>query len=232
MNFIKNNLIIFFLFFFILFLFIEAKIYDKFLFIDEIIILNDSMNLFFLKKTELFYPHRILSIILLKILMDVFKDIYIVRIFGIFFSTASVFVFYKILRLKFNETESFLGSVLFSSFPLFLGMGPTVLTDIAGLFWSILGFYFYLNYKKNNFLKNFFLSSIVFSVGMLFKEMVAMAVAAISLNLLINRQFKKIIVFNLLFISIPLIYFLIFFILTKKMVWIDFYIFNVQSFKW
>lgn len=103
----NKNLFLIFIIFLIAFFFVEIKIYDKFLFLDEVRILNDTLKIKENNFSELFYPHRIFSIVLFNIFIKIFNNIYSLRIIGIFFSVMSIIIFYDILKLFFDEKKVF-----------------------------------------------------------------------------------------------------------------------------
>jgi len=98
--------------------------------------------------------------------------------------------FYLLLKICFNDIESFLGTLLFVTFPVtlsFIGFG---LTDIPSLSFAIWAIYFtVLAVKKNS--KFFYLAFPFLMLAFLTRYAIAFAIFPILLYILINKRLFK-----------------------------------------
>lgn len=104
--------------------------------------------------------------------------------------------FYLLLKLRFNDLESFLGGLLFSTFPIVLTILGTGFSDLASVSFSIWGIYFLgLAVKKDS--KFFYLAFPFFMFAFLTRYNNALLIFPIFLYILINKKkvnYKNVIV--------------------------------------
>ncbi|AEG18540.1 glycosyltransferase family 39 protein [Methanobacterium paludis] len=98
--------------------------------------------------------------------------------------------FYLLLKLRFNEIESFLGSLLYATFPIVISFVGVGLSDIPSVSLSIWAFYFtVLAVKKNS--KFFYLSFPFVMFAFLTRYPAALMIFPMFLYILINRDITK-----------------------------------------
>lgn len=96
---------------------------------------------------------------------------------------------YLLLKLRFNSLNSFLGSLLFATFPIVLTFVSSGLSDIPSVSFSIWAIYFtVLAVKKNS--KFFYLSFPILMLAFLTRYSAALIILPIFLYILINRNYR------------------------------------------
>ena len=98
--------------------------------------------------------------------------------------------FYLLLKLRFNEIESFLGSLLYATFPIVISFVGAGLSDILSISFSIWAIYFtVLAVKRNS--KFFYLTFPFLMMAFLTRYAIAFAIFPMVLYILINKRFLK-----------------------------------------
>lgn len=96
--------------------------------------------------------------------------------------------FYLLLKTRFNDLESLLGALIFTTFPVVLSFAGSGLTDVPSLSFSIWAIYFtVLAVKKNS--KYFYLSFSLFILAFLTRYAIAFIIFPMLLYILINKSF-------------------------------------------
>ncbi len=161
-------------------------------------------------------------------------------VINIIFYFLAIYFFYRIVLEIYNDEKvALLSSILFFSDYVIFTFGTALLTDMGGWFFFILSTFFaikyYKSYKSGAIQKKFYFASIITaSVGFLFKEYAALGlVSLVFLILVLNIEWKKrikqILLAGALFIIIPLIYHLWFYLYYHYSYW-DWYFYNYESY--
>ena len=114
---------------------------------------------------------------------------------AIFAVDGAIFVFgvigfYLLLKIRFNDIESFLGALLFVTFPVILSFAGSGLTDVPSLSFSIWAIYFtVLAVKRNS--KFFYLAFPFLMVAFLTRYAIAFAIFPMLLYIIINKRLLK-----------------------------------------
>jgi 4-amino-4-deoxy-L-arabinose transferase-like glycosyltransferase len=98
--------------------------------------------------------------------------------------------FYLLLKIRFNDIESFLGTLLFVTFPVILSFAGSGLTDVPSLSFSIWVIYFtVLAVKKNS--KFFYLAFPFLMLAFLTRYAIAFTIFPLMLYVIINKRLVK-----------------------------------------
>lgn len=174
----RKGIIVFAIFLASYFLF-NILFLDKFPFIhtDEAWLSGLSRNIYekrSFKVTESFFdllprfPHGIKSLFhLIQIIFMKFGySIFTFRLISLFFSTISLFIFYKILNLFTNKTSSLLCTILLSVDSFYIYSSHFARQEIILVFFSLLSIYTYFSMKDYKFIKDIILGTIIgISIG-------------------------------------------------------------------
>ncbi|WP_158304883.1 glycosyltransferase family 39 protein [Methanobacterium lacus] len=94
---------------------------------------------------------------------------------------------YLLLKIRFNNIESFFGALLYTTFPIVITVLGVGFSDLASVSFTIWGFYFVVLAVNNNS-KYFYLSFSLFMVAFLTRYNNALLIFPILLYLVINRD--------------------------------------------
>ena len=95
--------------------------------------------------------------------------------------------FYLLLKIRFNDIESFLGTLLFVTFPIVLCFAGSGLTDVPSLSFSIWAIYFTVLAVKENS-KFFYLAFPFLMLAFLTRYAIAFAIFPMMFYILINKR--------------------------------------------
>ncbi len=98
--------------------------------------------------------------------------------------------FYLLLKIHFNDIESFLGALLFATFPVVLTFAGSGLTDVPSLSFSIWAIYFTVIAVKRNS-KFFYLAFPFLMLAFLTRYAIAFIIFPMVLYILINKRLLK-----------------------------------------
>ena len=98
--------------------------------------------------------------------------------------------FYLLLKIRFNDIESFLGTLLFVTFPIVLCFAGSGLTDVPSLSFSIWAIYFTVLAVKENS-KFFYLAFPFLMLAFLTRYAIAFAIFPMLLYIIINKSLVK-----------------------------------------
>jgi 4-amino-4-deoxy-L-arabinose transferase-like glycosyltransferase len=154
--------------------------------------------------TSIFFRLGFVSIEPIFILDGIF---YIIGVLGL----------YLLLKLRFNSLESFLGSLLFATFPIVLFFTGLGLSDVPSLTFSIWALYFIIMAVKKNS-KFFYLSFLIATMAFLTRYTAGLIIFPMVIYLLINVKHLKYqdIVIGILISSLPIVLTLVFFFYVFK----------------
>lgn len=200
-----------------------AALYDGVLTTDEAAYIVDAESILHGNTPDLLYIHRIVHILAVAMMEYITGyNLFAIRLYVIAASVGSVALMYLLLRERFNEGDSMLGALLFSSGPAMVYISPTIITDGIGLFYALLGLYLYVLYTRKGCYPYLLLSAITLSVGFLVREMIVAMMAAIGLHLLLSKRLKEVVLFSIIAVSVPIVYIPILSYLGMPNPWIHF----------
>ena len=145
----------------------------------------DNNNHPLLAKTIWYYFVYIFSGI-----TGIYKPIFY-RLGTILFSIGSLLVFYKIARVFFSKTISFLCVILLAIDPMFFTFSRLLQLDIPALFFLLSSIYYYLKYLDGKKLKLFYVSGIFLGLSLAAKLSAVLLIPLFPLLFMIFNQGKN-----------------------------------------
>ncbi|AOR25141.1 glycosyltransferase family 39 protein [Clostridium taeniosporum] len=147
------------------------------------------------------------------------NPIFLIKLFNVFFSTASVFIMYCIVKELFGYKSAIVSSILFSLFPPFIMYNSQTLSENMAIPFYLLSIYFFIKYIKNmNKCRWIVFSGLALSFGNLFRMVGIIFLIAYLMYLIIYKGFKssvKPIVITVIMFILPL-YIISSFLLNNK----------------
>jgi len=186
-----KNKAIYILLFFLLILFLVFNYIDPFLLWDENVYLaNARSHISSTNFTEDFrFP--LLEYIIAVVWFFTGESIFIAKLIMIFFTLASIYFFYLIVKEYFNKKNVLLATILFSLSPLIISWGFKVNTDIPAMLFMSISYYLIIKQIDNVE----FLAGIFFALSFLTKFPFALFGIAIFIHFIIRKEFKKLLLF-------------------------------------
>lgn len=121
------------------------------------------------------------------------ESIFTAKLIMIFFTLATIFVFYLIAEENFEHKHALFIAALFSISPLMIEWGSKIYTEIPALFFLILSFYFILK-QKNHFI---LFAGILSSLSFLAKFPNALFGIAAAVFFIFFKEHKKLVYFSI-----------------------------------
>ena len=125
------------------------------------------------------------------------------RVVTLLFSVAGLFFFFEFVKLRFNQREALLSSVLLMTFPIYIIFSKNIQPDIMMLSMFVGSLYFAQKYKATKRVLFLFVTSVLFTLACLVKIPAVMLLPVFALVVPIEKKNKALITLLLLiFISI------------------------------
>ncbi|MBI2129012.1 glycosyltransferase family 39 protein [Candidatus Woesearchaeota archaeon] len=121
------------------------------------------------------------------------ESIFAAKLIILFFTLATIYVFYLIAQENFEHKHALFITALFSISPLMIEWGSKVYTEIPALFFLVLSFYFILK-QKNHFI---LIAGILSGLSFLAKFPNALFGLAVAAFFIFFKEYKKLIYFSI-----------------------------------